>query len=100
MKFADDRDPAKGITFDGHVFEDFKLMSGTWVHMGAARVKLIAACDPLVQDAVITGHDREKTGALCSLTLRRSRRSVWTQPACVRRCRRQAWKGCNQALNS
>ncbi len=64
MKFADDTDPAKGISFDGRVTEDFKLMSGTWVHVGAVRVKLIAACDPLVQDAVITGHDREDMGAL------------------------------------
>ena len=64
MKFADDADPAKGIAFDGRVAEDFKLMSGTWVHVGAVRVKLIAACDPLVQDAVITGHDREEMGAL------------------------------------
>ena len=64
MKFADERDPAKGIAFDGRVAEDFKLMSGTWVHVGAVRVKLIAACDPLVQDAVITGHDREEMGAL------------------------------------
>ncbi len=64
MKFADERDPAKGITFDGRVAEDFKLLSGTWVHVGAVRVKLFAACDPLVQDAVITGHDREEIGAL------------------------------------
>ncbi len=64
MKFADERDPARGIAFDGRVAEDFKLMSGTWVHVGAVRVKLIAACDPLVQDAVITGHDREEMGAL------------------------------------
>jgi feruloyl-CoA synthase len=64
MKFADPRDPAKGISFDGRVAEDFKLMSGTWVHVGAVRVQLIAACDPLLQDAVITGHDREEMGAL------------------------------------
>ncbi len=64
MKFADEQDPARGIAFDGRVAEDFKLMSGTWVHVGAVRVKLIAACDPLVQDAVITGHDLEEMGAL------------------------------------
>jgi feruloyl-CoA synthase len=64
MKFADAGDPARGIAFDGRVAEDFKLMSGTWVHVGAVRVHLIAACDPLVQDAVITGHDREEMGAL------------------------------------
>lgn len=64
MKFADPDDPAKGIVFDGRVAEDFKLSSGTWVHVGAVRVNLIAACDPLVQDAVITGHDRDEIGAL------------------------------------
>ncbi|MEI6722826.1 MAG: feruloyl-CoA synthase [Betaproteobacteria bacterium] len=64
MKFVDPEDPAKGLAFDGRVAEDFKLMSGTWVHVGTVRVQLIAACDPLVQDAVITGHDREEMGAL------------------------------------
>ena len=64
MKFADPSDPAAGVAFDGRVAEDFKLMSGTWVHVGTVRVQLIAACDPLVQDAVITGHDREEMGAL------------------------------------
>ncbi|MSP97069.1 MAG: feruloyl-CoA synthase [Betaproteobacteria bacterium] len=67
MKFADPDDPAKGIVFDGRVAEDFKLTSGTWVHVGAVRVKLIAACDPLVQDAVITGHDKDEVGALLFL---------------------------------
>jgi feruloyl-CoA synthase len=32
------------------------------------RVKLIAACDPLVQDAVIAGHDRDELGALVFLS--------------------------------
>src|SRR5258706_91798 len=64
VKFADADDPAKGIAFDGRVAEDFKLSTGTWVHVGALRVKLIAAADPLIQDAVITGHDRAEMGAL------------------------------------
>ena len=64
VKFADADDPAKGIVFDGRVAEDFKLSTGTWVHVGALRVKLIAAADPLIQDAVITGHDRAEVGAL------------------------------------
>src|SRR5207249_11336592 len=55
VKFADADDPAKGIVFDGRVAEDFKLTSGTWVHVGALRVKLIAAADPLIQDAVKIG---------------------------------------------
>ncbi|HEY4637744.1 MAG TPA: feruloyl-CoA synthase [Burkholderiales bacterium] len=64
MKFADPARPEKGLVFDGRVAEDFKLSSGTWVHVGAVRVKLIAAGNPLIQDAVITGHDRDEVGAL------------------------------------
>jgi len=64
MKFADPAHPEKGLVFDGRVAEDFKLSSGTWVHVGAVRVKLIAAGNPLIQDAVITGHDRDEVGAL------------------------------------
>jgi len=67
VKFADPEDPSKGIVFDGRVAEDFKLATGTWVHVGAVRVKLIAAGDPLIQDAVITGHDRNEIGALVFL---------------------------------
>jgi feruloyl-CoA synthase len=67
VKLADPADPNKGVVFDGRVAEDFKLSSGTWVHVGALRVKLIAAADPLVQDAVITGHDRDQVGALVFL---------------------------------
>ncbi|HJS37361.1 MAG TPA: feruloyl-CoA synthase [Burkholderiales bacterium] len=68
MKFADPAVPAKGLVFDGRVAEDFKLTSGTWVHVGAVRVKLIAAGNPLIQDAVITGHDRDEVGALVFLS--------------------------------
>jgi feruloyl-CoA synthase len=64
MKFADPAAPQKGLVFDGRLAEDFKLSSGTWVHVGAVRVKLIAAGNPLIQDAVITGHDRDEVGAL------------------------------------
>jgi len=68
VKLADAGDPAKGIVFDGRVAEDFKLATGTWVSVGAVRVKLIAAADPLIQDAVITGHDRNEVGALVFLS--------------------------------
>jgi feruloyl-CoA synthase len=68
VKFADPADAAKGIVFDGRVAEDFKLSSGTWVHVGALRLKLIAAGDPVIQDAVITGHDRDELGALVFLS--------------------------------
>jgi feruloyl-CoA synthase len=67
VRFEDPADPSKGIVFDGRVAEDFKLSTGTWVHVGAVRVKLIAAGDSLIQDAVITGHDRSEIGALVFL---------------------------------
>jgi feruloyl-CoA synthase len=68
VRLADAADPAKGIVFDGRVAEDFKLSTGTWVNVGAVRMKLIAAADPLIQDAVITGHDRDEVGALVFLS--------------------------------
>src|SRR6185295_4086216 len=42
--------------------------SGTWVNVGAVRTRLIAAADPLIQDAVITGQDRDEVGALVFLS--------------------------------
>jgi feruloyl-CoA synthase len=68
VKLADEADPAKGVVFDGRVAEDFKLSTGTWVNVGQVRMRLIAAADPLVQDAVITGHDRNEVGALVFLS--------------------------------
>jgi feruloyl-CoA synthase len=68
LKFADPGAPEQGLVFDGRVAEDFKLTTGTWVHAGALRVRLIAAANPLVQDAVITGHDRDEVGALVFLS--------------------------------
>jgi feruloyl-CoA synthase len=63
-RFVDPAQPSKGILFDGRLAEDFKLMSGTWVHVGELRVKAIAALDPIAQDVVVTGHDREAVGLL------------------------------------
>ena len=68
VRFADPAVPANGIVFDGRVAEDFKISTGTWVNAGAVRVRLIAAADPLIQDAVITGQDRDEVGALVFLS--------------------------------
>ena len=68
VTFADPARPERGLFFDGRVAEDFKLSSGTWVNVGVVRVKLIAAADPIIQDAVITGHDRNEVGALVFLS--------------------------------
>ncbi|UUX94470.1 feruloyl-CoA synthase [Aquabacterium sp. J223] len=67
LRFADAGQPARGLVFDGRIAEDFKLRTGTWVHVGALRTRLLAAADPLVQDAVIAGHDRDEVGALLFL---------------------------------
>lgn len=60
----DPANPQAGVVFDGRVAEDFKLTTGTWVSVGTLRVRLISALAPLVQDAVITGHERDEVGAL------------------------------------
>ena len=66
-RLADDSAPERGVVFDGRTAENFKLASGTWVHVGELRIALVAACSPLVADAVITGHDRDEIGALLFL---------------------------------
>jgi len=61
---ADPADPSKGLVFDGRLGENFKLTSGTWVHVGSLRVALITAAAPLIDDIVIAGHDRDEIGIL------------------------------------
>lgn len=63
-RLADPAQPGRGVVFDGRVSEDFKLLSGTWVHVGALRVAALAAASPLLHDAVVTGHDRAEVGLL------------------------------------
>lgn len=67
LRFVDDTKPGLGLMFDGRVTEDFKLVTGTWVHVGALRVRLLEAAKGLIQDAAITGHDRSAVGALVFL---------------------------------
>ncbi len=62
--FVDPEDPTKGLIFAGRVVEDFKLMSGTFVHVGSLRVAAIAAASPVIQDALVAGQDREFIGLL------------------------------------
>jgi feruloyl-CoA synthase len=62
--FVDDNDPVQGLIFSGRVVEDFKLTTGTFVHVGSLRTDVIAAATPVVQDALITGQDRPYIGVL------------------------------------
>jgi feruloyl-CoA synthase len=63
-RLADPADPSRGVIFDGRLTENFKLSSGTWVSVGELRVAIVTAGAPVVQDAVLTGHDRDWVGAL------------------------------------
>jgi feruloyl-CoA synthase len=62
--FVDDSDPLQGIIFAGRVVEDFKLTTGTFVHVGSLRTDAIAAATPVVHDALVAGQDREFIGLL------------------------------------
>ena len=64
MRFVDPRRPELGLLFDGRLGEDFKLSTGTWVSVGALRLRAIAALEPVAQDVVVTGHDRDEIGLL------------------------------------
>ncbi len=64
VKWIDEADHNKGLKFDGRIAEDFKLSTGTFVSVGPMRAKIIAACAPYVQDAVITGINLKEVGAL------------------------------------
>lgn len=63
-KLLDPADPAKGIAFDGRLSENFKLLSGTWVNVGKLRLSMIDVLRPLVNDAVVTGHNCPDIGLL------------------------------------
>jgi len=62
--FVDPEDPVQGIIFAGRVVEDFKLTTGTFVHVGSLRTDAIAAATPVVQDALVAGQDRPFVGLL------------------------------------
>jgi feruloyl-CoA synthase len=66
--WIDEQDVHQGLKFDGRIAEDFKLATGTFVSVGPLRAKIIAAGAPYVQDAVITGLNRNEIGALIFTT--------------------------------
>ena len=64
VEFVDVDHPEQGLLFDGRIAEDFKLLSGTWVHVASLRVAGISALFPIALDIVVTGHDRDDIGFL------------------------------------
>jgi feruloyl-CoA synthase len=74
LRFIDPAAPAKGFGFEGRIAEDFKLSTGTWVHVGELRRIIIAHFAPLLRDAVIAGHDRDEVTVLLVPDLEACRR--------------------------
>ncbi len=66
VSLADPLDDNMGLLFRGRIVEDFKLLTGTFVHVGALRTALLSA-EPILSDAVITGEGRNEVGALAWL---------------------------------
>ncbi|HEY4825928.1 MAG TPA: AMP-binding protein, partial [Solirubrobacteraceae bacterium] len=54
----------QGLMFDGRIAENFKLLTGTWVAVGALRTRLLSAAGGVLSDAVIAGQDAEYVAAL------------------------------------
>jgi feruloyl-CoA synthase len=67
VRFVDPEDPDKGVEFDGRITEDFKLMTGTWVHVGKVRLNALAAASPVVADGIVAGENRAFVGLLAWL---------------------------------
>jgi feruloyl-CoA synthase len=67
VRFADADDFTKGLMFDGRLAENFKLATGTWVHVGGLRVGVLAAASPALQDAVVIGENLPFVGVLAWL---------------------------------
>ena len=74
----------QGIIFAGRVVEDFKLMTGTFVHVGTLRTDAIAAATPVMQDALVAGQDRAVLGLLAWPNLHACRQMIGNPDASYR----------------
>ncbi len=73
VRLTDEQDPNQGMLFDGRIAENFKLLTGTWVAVGALRTRLISAAGVL-SDAVICGHDADYVAAMAWVNQPEARR--------------------------
>ncbi|MBU6259433.1 MAG: feruloyl-CoA synthase [Burkholderiales bacterium] len=64
VRYVDRARPGDGLMFDGRLAEDFKLSTGTFVHVGALRSKIAMLGAPLVADAVIAGLNHDDISVL------------------------------------
>jgi feruloyl-CoA synthase len=64
VKLVDPNDANAGLSFDGRIAEDFKLMSGTWVRATIIRLEALKHFADIAFDVVVTGHERNEIGLL------------------------------------
>jgi feruloyl-CoA synthase len=57
-------DAGKGLVYDGRLTEEFKLLTGNWVAVGAVRIAILDACGSVIEDAVVVGENRDALGLL------------------------------------
>jgi feruloyl-CoA synthase len=62
--FENEEKPELGLIYRGRIAEDFKLSTGTWVHVGPLRASFIEHFAPMVRDVVIAGEGRSELAAL------------------------------------
>lgn len=74
VRLFDPAEPRHGLVFDGRIAEDFKLSTGTFVSVGPLRARIVVLGFPCVQDAVITGLNRDEIGVMIFPRLEEARR--------------------------
>jgi feruloyl-CoA synthase len=80
VRLLDEDHPELGLAFRGRLAEDFKLLTGTFVRVGAVRTALLSAI-PLLSDAVIAGEGRGFVTVLAWLNATEARRLLDRDPA-------------------
>lgn len=80
VSIADPNDDNKGLLFRGRIVEEFKLSTGTFVHVGALRTALLSAA-PVLSDVVITGEGLGEVGAMASFNEAEVRRLFAWSPS-------------------
>ncbi|KXU30510.1 hypothetical protein A0J57_18920 [Sphingobium sp. 22B] len=59
LRFLDPERPELGLIFAGRASENFKLVNGSFVNVGALRLAILSATDPLLRDVVVAGENRK-----------------------------------------
>ncbi|NBR88725.1 MAG: feruloyl-CoA synthetase [Rhodobacteraceae bacterium] len=64
VKWVNPAETDRGLSFDGRISEDFKLLSGTWVRVAQLKGQLMTALQGIAADLIITGEGRNELGAI------------------------------------